>query len=398
MNNELRIAELIINYRNNKLSPEERIELENWISSAPENDRLFRKWTNSDAVTQEYMSSAGAHTEIWRRIKPHLNEKQKSRSARISTFIYWAAAACIVAAISFGIYVWISPQGTGDKRSFSNRYQNDIAPGSEKAILTLADGRRINLQDAANGVIADQNGAKITKEGGVISYQVNGEDLTSLINQINVPKKGFFKVILPDGTAVWLNSDTELIYPAAFNDQKRIVKLKGEAYFEVAHVTRSDKSRVPFIVETANSDIEVLGTHFNIMAYGDEPSTNTTLLEGLVVVRSKNEKVLLNPGQQTQVNNSTNQLGVKPNVDLAKVVAWKNGLFNFDNQDLSFIMRQISRWYNVDIQYKAKTSEKFFGTFDRNMQLSEMLDALETTGLVSFEITGNTIIVMNAKN
>ena len=271
--------------------------------------------------------------------------------------------------------------------------KNQILPGGNKAVLTLADGSHIILVDAQNGILAKQANIDIRKAiGGKIIYNASNplsSNAPILYNTITTPRGGQYQVTLSDGSKVWLNAASSLKFPAAFSNNERVVELTGEAYFEVAKLTGPsvagrEGGRIPFKVITNNQTVEVLGTHFNINAYADETTINTTLLEGSVkIVQSKtNNSQLLKPGQQAKV-------GAKiqvSDVDATQAIAWKNGYFIFSHEDIGSIMRQVSRCYDVNIQYEDNvTQEGFIGTISKFKDVAQVLDMLQLTGAVHFK-------------
>jgi len=267
---------------------------------------------------------------------------------------------------------------------------NDILPGSQSATLILADGNKIVLSKTRTGKIAEQNGMSITKTAdGKLVYTANNlKANTTEFNTLSTVKGQQYQVILPDGSKVWLNAASSLTYPANFANLKdRMVQLSGEAYFEVA----KDKSH-PFIVKTDKQQVEVLGTHFNINSYEDERATTTTLLEGSVkVFNGKGESVLL-PGQQSTLAKSKIEIS---KADVNETVAWKNGDFVFNNEEFGSILRQLSRWYNVDIVDNGQHENLHLsGTISRSKNISTVLKALEVTGEVKFKIEGKTVVVI----
>lgn len=283
----------------------------------------------------------------------------------------------------------------------ANFYANDIAPGKNKAILTLADGSKIALDDAAQGEIASQSGIKITKTtDGQLVYEINPSSnagsKAALYNTISTPAGGQYQVKLPDGTNVWLNAMSSLKFPASFAGlEERRVTLTGEGYFEVTKLeqeinTRDRKNRrVPFFVVTNKQEVEVLGTHFNICAYSDDNMTRTTLLEGSVNI---NRSTLLKPGEEAL--NSGNSLLVKE-TDTEEAVAWKNGKFKFSNENIKDLMRKLARWYDVEIIYDGQmTNKDFSGSVSRFAHISKVLDVLQSTNTVHFKVEGRRITVM----
>ncbi|TKC57138.1 DUF4974 domain-containing protein [Pedobacter hiemivivus] len=283
----------------------------------------------------------------------------------------------------------------------ANFYANDIAPGKNKAILTLADGSKIALDDAAQGEIASQSGIKITKTtDGQLVYEINPSRNTAskatVYNTISTPAGGQYQVKLPDGTNVWLNAMSSLKFPASFAGlEERRVTLTGEGYFEVTKLeqeinTRDRKTRrVPFFVVTNKQEVEVLGTHFNICAYSDDNMTSTTLLEGSVNI---NRSTLLKPGEEAV--NSGNSILVK-DTDTEEAVAWKNGKFKFSNENIKDLMRKLARWYDVEIIYDGQmTNKDFSGSVPRFAHVSKILDVLQSTNTVHFKVEGRRITVM----
>lgn len=269
----------------------------------------------------------------------------------------------------------------------------DIAPGTNKATLTLSTGQKILLTDSLTGKLGSENGITISKTAeGTLVYRI-AEDTRKLspesYNTIETPKGGQYQIILPDGTKIWLNSASIFKYPASFSDFKeRKVELSGEAYFEV-----SKNKQQPFIVKTDKQEIEVLGTHFNVNAYKDEPNNRTTLLEGSVkVLISGGNNVIIEPGQQALVASGT--INVK-NVDTEAIIDWKNDEFVFNNENLGSIMRKIARWYNVDVVFidTEVSKETFSGSLSRKNTISEILKTLELTDRVHFKIDERKVMI-----
>ncbi|MDB4926541.1 FecR family protein [Mucilaginibacter sp.] len=299
-----------------------------------------------------------------------------------------------VAAISIGLVITVALKvSLFSGKSVPISYTKDITPGTNTAILTLSNGKKINLRGAVNGQLAIQSGIQIYKTtSGQITYKVSGNIDNAHPNQTNnisTPKGGQWQVILPDGSKVWLNSASSFSYPAMFGKQKdRLVQLSGEAYFEVA------KDRLhPFIVKTDKQNVEVLGTHFNINAYPDEPAVKTTLAEGSVKVSDLFGKTkFLTPGQQSLLKNGNLTVG-EANVEEA--LAWKNGYFRFNDEDIQSIMRKLSRWYHIDVQYNDNAPiGGLNGKISRYKNISQVLQALEATKTVHFKMEGRRVIVM----
>ncbi|ARS41399.1 hypothetical protein CA265_17770 [Sphingobacteriaceae bacterium GW460-11-11-14-LB5] len=298
----------------------------------------------------------------------------------------WAAAAVVF--IVFSLTAYISLQ-----KKKEHIFATDVAPGKNKAILTLADGKKISLSDAMKGDIAKEAGFSITKTAdGRLVYNVAGSENVNdtRLNTISTPNGGEWQIQLPDGSTVWLNAASSIQYSLNIGTAKqRRVKLDGEAYFEVAK-----NAAHPFIVETDKQAVEVLGTHFNINSYRDERLTKTTLLEGSVRVSHKttNESEVLKPGEQSLV--SVSGMDVKE-VDVDEAIAWKNGYFMFNNERQESILRKVARWYNVEIEYADPAAKEvmYYGTVSRFEKISKVLRKFEQTGEVRFDIKGNKVIV-----
>ncbi|HSC37284.1 MAG TPA: FecR domain-containing protein [Chitinophagaceae bacterium] len=285
----------------------------------------------------------------------------------------------------------------------TSAYKNDLSPGGNKATLTLANGATIVLDSASDGRLAQQGNAAIVKTGsGQLSYTaLGGKPGETLYNSLSTPRGGQYRIVLPDGSKVWLNAASSLRFPTVFTGAERKVELTGEAYFEISHVSieGSDK-RMPFIVHMNTAaghteEIEVLGTHFNVNAYPDEEAINTTLLEGSVSLRQTGTMAptVLKPGQQASLN-TAGEIKVTDDVNTDEVVAWINNRFYFRSADIKTVMRQLARWYDVEIDYRKQVQGRFNAEIPRNTYASDVLKALELTGKVKFGIEGKKIIVM----
>ena len=267
--------------------------------------------------------------------------------------------------------------------------KKDLPPGRSRAILTLSNGSTVVLDSIGNGFVTQQSNTQIVKTAkGQLSYTTLNQNSKELVyNSVSIPRGGQYQLVLPDGTKVWLNAASSIRFPVAFVGKERKVTITGEAYFEVA----KDKKK-PFIVSSANIDIEVLGTHFNVSAYTEESIVKTTLLEGSVKINNKNSEVYLLPGQQSQLNNS-GQFSIKNNIDLDKEIAWTRGKFQFNSNTIQEIMLQLSRWYDVEVIYQGKvSSETFSAIVKRSSNISQVLKLMEASG-VKFDIEGKKIYV-----
>lgn len=316
--------------------------------------------------TQLEQSGPGdaADTAFW---QERLQGKARAitRPPRRIQRLYWAAAAVTLLAIATGIYNWNSRQVTKEATSSLH-----IEPGKTGAILTLADGKQVVLDSLGDGTIATQNGASVRLANGGLVYETTGGALADIAyHTTTTPKGRQFQLVLPDGTRVWLNAASSIKYPTRFTGNERKVEVTGEAYFEVAQ-----NVQMPFTVRISDQNrIEVLGTTFNLNAYTDENTINTTLISGSIRVRRGNSSALLTPGQQAQITNAP-EIKILHHTDIEKTLAWKKGMFNF--QDLTFpeVARQLERWYDIEIVYKGKVPDmQFKGDMDRGVNLSEIL-------------------------
>jgi len=303
---------------------------------------------------------------------------------------WFRAAAAIFIGISLGTYFLIQHQNISRPQISVVTKKSDILPGSNKAILTLGNGSKIILDSAHMGLLATQSGTKIIKsDSGQVAYQNNKSEEASLLNTLATPRGGEYQLLLPDGTKAWLNAASSITYPTAFNNKNREVSITGEVYFEVKH-----DPKTTFTVKVSGIEVEDIGTHFNINAYADEAEIKSTLLEGKINVITQNSKHILSPGQQADIN-ADRQIKVINEVDLTRIIAWQQGRFEFNQTTLPVILRQISRWYDVDIKTEGTiTTETFGGGISRNLPLSSVLKLLEANGL-QFKLENKTLFVSN---
>ncbi|WP_428331525.1 FecR family protein [Mucilaginibacter sp.] len=389
------VAALIAKHIGNKLTDEEKIILENWLQADPVNAKLFKKITaDATANLPQYPDVVNDKAAAWQNIVSKTGIKYTPNSV-IKLKNWGAYAAAIILPLAIGIMLF-AHQGN-DKKKYAKQLahqQNDLKPGGNKAVLTLANGSKINLDNARDGEIAREPDAIVDKTGdGELVYNTKKQpaeapEIAEAINIISTPRGGQYKLVLADGTKVWLNAASSLKYPTAFAGNERNVELTGEAYFEVAK-----NAAKPFFVKTANQTVEVLGTHFNINSYTDEKATKTTLLEGSVKVTGNFNKVTVKlvPGQQAV--NASGSISITNDADIDEAVAWKNGKFLFKNAGLQAIMRQISRWYDVDVAYQGNIAERHYeGRISRDVPVSQIFMILKTSGL-NFTINGGKIIV-----
>lgn len=320
--------------------------------------------------------------------------KTSKNNFRFNRWVIRLAAACIIGCLISGYY-WLA--ASNPHQITINRQLHhvgptkfpDVTPGTNKAVLTLADGSTLLLDDAQNGALTKQGNTTVLKLDGKIAYQAARSASKEVVyNKITTPRGGQYQIVLPDGSKVWLNAASSLRFPTAFTGKERRVEITGEAYFEIVH-----DETAPFIVAVQQATVQVLGTHFNVMAYDEEEVIQTTLLEGSVTFSSGNHSGTLKPGQQSKFSKSGN-LKIEHVENVQDAVAWKNGYFHFENADIETVMRQLSRWYNVAVVYPDKaTGERFFADIPRDIKLSDALKAIALTGKIDFEIQDSRIII-----
>lgn len=343
----------------------------------------------------------GAQAEVEKRLYARIRNEIADKTpvvpiSKSSGIVKWAIAAGFsMALLSVTAYYYLrNPAVTKAPIANSKLLQNDVSPGGNKAILTIADGSKIVLDDAKDGMISAQGNIAISKnKDGQLIYKVGNDGGSSetgmIFNTISTPAGGQYQIVLSDGSKIWLNSKSQLKFPVAFRDNKRTVEITGEAYLEIAR-----DARRPFKVISGQQVIEVLGTHFNIDAYPDEAHNSTTLLEGSVRITHGDISTTIKPGEQAYLSKTQSGIHVKQ-VDTEDAIAWKNGYFIFDDEGIQSIMRKIARWYDVDIVFQdAQIDENYSGRVSRFENVSQVLRVLEITGTVHFKIEGRRILVM----
>lgn len=358
-------------------------------TASEEDLRIYNAWCNS---FQEKGEAIPDFSEIQSRMLLNIDQQITNKPVRrIFPYYKVAVAAAVLAFLTIGAY-FILHRNQPVQQMARSEYKNDIAPGGNKAVLTLGNGKTITLTGAKNGVLASEGNTAINKTAdGRVAYNAgeSAENAPAVTyNTITTPRAGTYQVTLPDGSQVWLNAASSIRFPTAFAGKDRKVEITGEAYFEVAH-----NEEKPFKVLTATQEVTVLGTHFNINAYADEPAVKTTLLQGSVeVTKSADHQIaMLKPGEQAIL--SGNIQVVQANLD--QEVAWKNGDFIFNEEALPNIMRQVSRWYDVDIAYPPNMKNmKFNGMVSRSKNISAVLKMIELTGKVHFTVEGRRVAVM----
>ncbi|MBX9782785.1 MAG: FecR domain-containing protein [Chitinophagaceae bacterium] len=370
-----------------------------WLKSAPVTDVKAVLEEFKSTISENQSSAVEVDLNLVSYIEAALDQyelgkqRKNSNNGKIITWHFFrrVAAASLIIFISgtAAYFTFRTTKNNTIAKALPQQLKNVVVPGSNKAILTLSDGSTIILDDTKYGQVAQQGGTQIAKlaNGQLVYNALDDKPAEVVFNSLTTPRGGQFKLTLPDGSVVWLNAGSSIKYPTAFIDDERKVEISGEVYFEIAH----DAAK-PFKVSVKEMEVKVLGTRFNINAYNNEASVKTTLLEGSISLAKANAVTTLNPGQQAQLENGGN-IKVINNVDMDQVVAWKNGYFSFNRADLQMVMRQIARWYDVEIDYEGKIPERQFGgKIDRNSNISEVLKILEESK-VHFRIEEKKIIV-----
>ena len=389
MEKHLYFANLISRQITQGLTPDEQLELDAWLAADPSNQMGYNGLMEGDAQQSaiDFMNSLSVDA-AWNKVSAASGINQSVPAVKkLSSFrkrFAWGAVAAAVLAVSFFI-----SRTEMNQPGKSSTAPVEISPGGNKATLTLADGKVIALDDVSNGDIAAEGNVQVIKLDGALQYNASNDNTEISYNTIQTPRGGKYQLVMSDGTLVWLNAASSLRFPVAFKGNERAVELTGEAYFEVK------KSTKPFKVFLQNgSQIEVKGTAFNVNAYNDEEIMKATLVQGKINFLMQGKSQALVPGQQIRVRNEQAEIQVVEDVDVEEEIAWKNDLFIFKGMDVKSIMREISRWYDIDVIYKVKINpETFSGIVSRKSNLSQVLKIMEEGG-VRFEIEGRTIIVL----
>ncbi|MEO7048276.1 MAG: FecR domain-containing protein [Ferruginibacter sp.] len=400
-----RLYQLLRLYFQDQIGLEELHELQYMVSHDTDTKILDEFLQNAYADPQWAISGDFDKEKVYEELLEKLTSGKENpviilEPAKRKWLAYWriAAAVAVITVLSIGSYLIFSNKKAISEATITNRIVvNDIkAPESNKAIITLANGKTVSLDSVNRGLLIQQGNVKLIKlTDGKIAYQAaTGEVATDMeYNTLTNPRGS--KVIdmtLSDGSHVWLNAGSSVTYPVEFAGNERRVSIIGEAYFEVTH-----NALKPFYVTKSKIEVKVLGTHFNINAYNDEADIKVTLLEGSVKVSNYGKAVTIKPGEQASVIDHQKLL-ISNNIDLNEVMAWKNGRFVFSEKtDIQTIMRQIARWYNVNLEYKGVVTNHFWGSISNDVKMSDVLKMLETTGGVTFNVEGDKVVVMPGK-
>jgi transmembrane sensor len=403
---DIRLTYLLERYLANSCSQEELDMLLAGVSENVAGDELRLTleafWEQVRGENPARQVDAAALFQAILQREEELGQKRRLRRRRLARYRTVALSAVLAIAATWGILLMLRPSPPAAVKpvvATYSRFKNDVQPGGNKAVLTLANGQSIVLDSANNGMLATQGGMKVIKlSNGQLAYRAgkDDQDNTPVYNTISTPRGGQYELVLQDGTRIWLNAESSIRFPTVFTGKDRSVELSGEAYFEVA-----PKASNPFKIymlnqpgaEKGRKEIDVLGTKFNVMAYDEEKVIRTTLLEGAIAVGDESGKDLMKPGQQAEWQPSGSGVRITDDADVDAAVAWKNGFFSFDRSDIRTIMRQLSRWYDLKVTYKdAGTAKTFWGGIQKDLPLSDVLRILEKSG-VEFSIEGKNVIV-----
>lgn len=391
-----RFEYLLEKYINKAVSQEELKEFFNYLELEEYNRRLEAEM---ERRYKTIVPGAGVHTVNWDEMFTGIVSEPEERKIRPLWKKVLKIAAVWVIIGGTGLLVWKERSEQLKLRTKTVALvRGDKEPGSNKAVLKLGNGKEIILDSSNDGLLASQGGTKISKTAdGMLMYDAASGGETnvvgkSYINTLSTPAGGQYKIILPDNSEVWLNSSSSISFPAVFTGAERKVTLTGEAYFEVS----KDKNH-PFKVKAGKAEVAVLGTHFNIMSYADEPRSEVSLAEGSVRVNLERNSQLLVPGQQASFSGSSDHISLK-NIDPEEVADWKNGYFQFDNTPVEQVMRQIKRWYNIEVVYQdVKPGLYITGMISRTKKLSKILEMLKETSGLEFEVEAKQITVKTGK-
>lgn len=405
MEYSFQIADLIVRSLNNSLEGEERRRLDEWLQASPQNRALYERLHNAATVRQDLKGydrydMEGIKARVAAQFPSVISPGSGSSTAeetppvrhlpfmKTGWFRYAAALILCITAVAAFILLKREPLPADHIVQQQPPSNPDIAPGATGAVLTLGDGSEISLDSLGNGIIANEGGTEVALNNGLVVYRAH-ENGAPTYNTMSTPRGRQFQLLLPDGTKAWLNAASSLKYPTAFSGAERRVEVTGEVYFEVA-----PNKNMPFRVSVNQVQIEVLGTHFNVNAYPDEELITTTLLEGAVKIETAAGVRTLAPAQQSRVDGQGRQQ-VLNDVNLDEIIAWKNGYFYFEDTDMSAILRQFARWYDVEVVYEGAVSpRKFFGVITRNSTLANVLKMLQASDL-KFRIEGKKLVVQS---
>jgi len=388
-----RLLSLLAQYAENNISPQDFEELCAYMNQPDADPVLLQALAEVSKDLALKPIIAEDKDRVYLQIKNHPDFVTAKPAKNAGLRIFWrgAAAAILILGIGIGYKLLNTPATKPAEITAKTFAKEKIDMGNQMAVLTLANGKQVALGKSKSGSVTDEGTYSVDQQKGLLKYNNAADNAgpVDAFNTVTIPRGSNYQLILSDGTKVWLNTNSSLTYPVAFNGKSREVTLTGEAYFEVVH-----NSAKPFIVNNALANVTVLGTHFNVKAYSDEKMT-TTLLNGSVKVSKRNGgSAIIKPDQEAVVSYAQTNVGVQ-DIDAEEAIAWKNGYFLFNNQNIKEVMQTISRWYDVDIEYQGNMAGKTFGgTIARFEHVETLLKSIELTGVIHFKKEGRRIIVM----
>ncbi|MDR6784069.1 transmembrane sensor [Pedobacter africanus] len=375
-------SQLIIKFLKDELNAQEKRAFELWLNASPANRELLESFRNTATVQREinYIDAVDTN-KGWEEISKQIQVKPVKVSFW-NKILKYSAAAILLITTGIGLYYYTSKNNNDEPNG--TLASQDIMPGSQKAVLQLADGSALDLGSNKFSLKGENGEVAVSAAKGTLYFGNNKGSRAKGYNLLKTPRAGEYKMVLPDGTKVWLNASSTLRFPAGFNREERRVQLTGEAYFEVAH-----NKKLPFRVSFNDTEVEVLGTHFNISTFGNQ--SKTTLIEGSVKVTEAGKQQLLKPGEEATVNEGKVAIH---KTDTYKSIAWKEGTFYFQDDLMTDIMDQVLRWYNVEIIYKGKPGTKrYSGNIRRQATLKQVLEMLNAVSGTKFSLEDRTVTV-----
>lgn len=388
------VARLIAGYLREELNADEQAEINAWLSQRVENKCFLERLEDASHLQKKLTVFHEADRDrLWELTRAKLDKEMPSKSRSVRPFIKWLpyAAALLVGAMVI-TWLFIIPQPREEAKQ-AHQQMVDLLPGGNRATLTLTDGRAIKLDERRQGIVIGSEDVSYS-DGSRLASIADDQTMRSNVGyfELRTPKGGTYQVTLPDGTRVWLNAASKLKYPSRFDTKERVVLLEGEAYFEVSKAV-GKSSNIPFKVRSGGQVVEVLGTQFNVSAYAEGEGQKTTLAEGRIRVTPETDRsasVILRPGEQAIQTGAT--IRVSP-VNVEQYIAWKNGLFFFNNTPFDEAIQQIARWYDVEVHYEGKVpQETFSGRMQRDLTLGTMLTLLNISD-AEFRLEGHTLVV-----
>lgn len=374
-------ATLIIKFLKNELTGQEALDFERWLNASTENRELVESFRNTRDVQKEISYLHGTDIdEGWAAISSRITERPAKRMLWNSAWKYSAAAVLLIT-VGFGLYRY--NQQSSDAAQVTSKVA-DVMPGSKKAVLSMADGSEISLNEASLRLNGADKKMDVHAYQGLLVFNQTSKTIRKGYNTVKTPRAGEYRMILPDGTKIWLNAASSIAFATDFNKTNRKVILKGEAYFEVAH-----NKALPFKVDFNETEVEVLGTHFNISSFGGK--SRTTLIQGSIKITEAGKKQMLIPGETASVEDGALAIS---QANMQKSIAWTEGTFYFDGDTMPEIMNQIFRWYDVEVKYKGKPIEKkYSGNIRRQATLKQTLEMLNAVSGIKFSLEGRTVTV-----